>query len=368
MTQTGDTPPSYQPPVRMTTQVIPPIQKQPKAPQRARQNVFLLMLRWILALLLAVVAAASVPAFLAAKWVNDSVLDTEAFVETYSPLAKEPLFQAYLADQASAAAVAALEENLPAETASDIASGLSGVLNLLPIDPRWAGILDDFPNSLLEEAGNIVRTETLNFLRSDTFPPLWDTGLREVHKQLVGALGDPNPPVTGEDGSVFLTLELAPITDELVKTLGEQGVWWAQFIPSISGSIPIIEISNFEEVQYYYRLLEVSPDVLLATGIVALLLALAINPRRWPIVAIVGGAAAALTTMLASAIPTFGYENFRAADDQTSELVQTLWNVGTEPLLANMTTAVMIALGVGVVGMVFTIWCLLRPSSKVACI
>src|SRR3954453_22881430 len=203
--------------------------------------------RSIVAVLLIVVGCILAPLAVTAVWANRQVSDTNRYVETVAPLAKDPAVQAAIVTQVSTAVLDAL--NVPAIT-SDVVDGLAKQ-NLRPRTVQALRALEGPLNSGIE---GFVQSSVSRVISSDQFATLWVEANRAAHTALVKLLsGNQTGAVTAQNGEV--TLNLGPVIAAVKTRLVDQGVGVAQRIPPINKSFVLVRSDAVTKAQGLYRLL-----------------------------------------------------------------------------------------------------------------
>lgn len=154
----------------------------------------------ILIVLGCLLAAVSVPAV----WLNRTVMDTDAWVETVGPLAKDPAIQNAVAN----AATDQLFERVDVEELAEQA-----------LPPK----ADFLAGPLAAQVQNFARDAAHSLVRSPTFNDLWIEANRSGHATVIAALtGTRGKYVSVADGQV--TLDLSPIVRDIKGRLNEAGL------------------------------------------------------------------------------------------------------------------------------------------------
>ena len=304
-------------------------------------------LRWLVAILLIALGSAAVPAGLVASWLKNDVLDTENFVATYAPLAEDADFQDLIAAEVTTVATGYLEEVLPTGTLNEMAGGVAGFLDYLPVDPSWAEWVGSLPGDLEDQAGALIYASTQDFLASGQFPPLWENTLRQVHSQVVGIMAGTEPLANPEQDSTYLAVSTGPLVEAIKSYLQDRGAWWAQFLPEVDEQIQIVELSSVSTLQSLDRLIQVGPTALAIIASVLILGGLAIAPARGFALAGAGLASALANGVAWMSVQSYGENNVYAilGDDRTS-LSQHIWDLTVSPLYSPLSMAVWVSLGV----------------------
>lgn len=319
------------------------------------------VLRWVLALLFSLVAALSVPLGLTAQWAKQDILDTQGFVNLLEPLASSPSFQNRLASAAADGVSTAVAESDAATNLHSLAGSAAGLVDLLPFGTDLEGSVDDFSAQLADKVHDAVEEQALGFVRSATFPPLWDSTVAEVHDQVVATLSGSRETTTSPEGGAILTIQVGPLVQILRQTLTDQGQWWAKLIPDFEGRIEVARLQDLPTLQRYYDILANSQVWIILVGGAALLLALMLAPRRLLVVGF--GSLAAFVTIffLWSCVPGFGQTHLEViADADAAAISQQVWGLLSAPLVTALETGAGIALVTAIVTLVAALVVYLR--------
>jgi len=198
--------------------------------------------RGLLAFLLGLVAVALLPLALAAHWADGVVGSTSTYLDTVSPLAKDPAVQ-QVAEQRIRTA-----------------------------------ILDNLPSSVVTLGGAQVK-ETVSTLshtavHSDVFPTAWDSANATAHQRLLSALQDATP--TDKD----VTIPLAKVVDAVLAKLSTGGIHLDITVPADAASVTLLPGSEMGKARLAYeRLTAANTWLPWATGGAAVLALLVANRR-----------------------------------------------------------------------------------------
>lgn len=194
-----------------------------------------------------VIGALLLPVAAVTSWARVVLTDTDGFVATYAPLARDPQVQAYITSEV----VATIDERINIDQqVDDLVAGLTGVM-----EDRPAAVAA--LNALRQPAADGVRTAitraTSQVVASEAFASTWEEALRLSHQGAVNALqGDPNAAlVITQEG---LGVRLAPIIERVKQVLIERGFNLAASIPTVDRTIVLVQSSEFAKVQTLYRL------------------------------------------------------------------------------------------------------------------
>ncbi|WP_353943497.1 hypothetical protein ABII15_18820 [Streptomyces sp. HUAS MG91] len=242
-----------------------------------------------LAVVLVVLAALLTPLGVVAVWSNALIGDTDRYVQTMAPLADDPDVRTAVTNRVTTAVMDRI----------DVGDLLSGVA---PADrPLLEKALGAADGPLTSGLTSLVRTTTERFVASPAFTTVWKQLNRTAHAAVDKALtGHDDGAVQIKDGEV--TLDLAPVVDQVKQSLVDQGLTVAGNIPEVHTSITLMQSTGaLAKARTGFRLLQllswVLPllVVLLAAGAVLL----ARRRRRALITAALAVAAGALVLGLA---------------------------------------------------------------------
>lgn len=233
--------------------------------------------------LLIVVGCVLAPLSLVAAWTADLLGDTDRYVATVAPLASDADVQA---------AVATRVTNVVMEHI-DLGDLLEGVApEQRPVLEKALGKLGD---SLEGAVGSFVHEKAQDVVASGTFQNIWDEANRAVHTSLDRALtGDDEGAVKIEQNTV--TLDLAPVVDQVKQRLVDSGLTVAGKIPEVHTDFTLVQADDIGKVKTGFALLQkmgfwlpVIAVVLIAGGVL-----LAAHRRRSLVAGALGVVAGAL--------------------------------------------------------------------------
>lgn len=225
----------------------------------------------MLAVLLVALGCLSIPLSPTAWWVQGTVADTDAFVETLSPLAGDPVLQDYVTDEIVTQVMAAVERS--------------------PIPGLLAGGIE---RNVEQAARGVVE--------SSRFERAWDRALRELHPQLIALLDeDPGGTPVAVDGSDTIQLSVETLSDAIRDALTEAGVPAASMLPDIEIEVPVATVEGLDTAQTVYRPIDRWGALFapLAVVLIAAGIAVASGRRGTALAAAVGGLLVLLLTQAA---------------------------------------------------------------------
>ncbi len=234
---------------------------------------------WVLIVLACFLAILSV----VVVYARDELLNTDTFVATVAPLAKDHAIQIAVATKVS--------DNLVART--DIEQRVKNAL------PPKAGFLANPISGAVHTATYQV---TLQLVQSSRFQTLWEQALRQSHEQLDNLLlGQKVGALQATNGEV--TVDLSQVEDTAKKALAARGLSVFNKIPNYTGApFVLFQSDQLAKLQRWIRFLNhlalVLPivSVLLLAG--AVLLA---RDRRRGVVHAASGLAVSMALLLVAA-------------------------------------------------------------------
>ncbi|WP_020575785.1 hypothetical protein [Actinopolymorpha alba] len=217
-----------------------------------------------IAVLLVVLGCIFAPLALVAVWSNTTVSDTNQYVATVAPLAKEPAVQDAAATQATQAIFSRVDvEGLTRQALDAIASRLPPV-----VAAQVRGLSGTISNAIK----GFVTTQVTNVVRSDQFSTVWVQANRVAHHAIIQALSGQGGALKVQGGVV--SLDLGPFIDVVKKDLSNAGFTLINQVPAIHPTIQIFQSKDLATLQIAYQwlnqlavLLPILAVVLLAAGV-----------------------------------------------------------------------------------------------------
>ncbi|MEU6092608.1 hypothetical protein ABZ865_38710 [Streptomyces sp. NPDC047085] len=245
-------------------------------------------MRSALAALLIILGCVLAPLGVVAAWTADLVDDTDRYVATVAPLAKDPDVQNAVANRATDALMSHL----------DIPALLQGAAP--PDRPLLEKALGAVGGSLEGAVRSFVQDKAQEVVASDAFDTIWRDANRRIHATLDKAL-------TGKGGGAVqiqgdtVTIDLAPVIEQVKTRLTDAGLSAAAKIPEVHTQFTVLQGDKISRIKTYFRLLQLAglwlpilAVVLTAAGVLT-----ATHRRRALIAAALGFAVATLLLGLA---------------------------------------------------------------------
>lgn len=200
----------------------------------------------VVCLVLAFVLA---PLSVVAQWAHDEVGDTERYVETVAPLAKDPAVQAALTDKVTQEILAAI--NL--DELTDQALSALATQDFIP--DRAAGLLPGLSVPLSNAIEDYVHGMVARVVASPSFEQAWAEANRTAHEQMVALL-------TGETGEgVEVTgnavrVNVAAFVAAAKQLMLDEGFQVAARIPEINATFTVFESAEIGKAQRAFAVLD----------------------------------------------------------------------------------------------------------------
>jgi hypothetical protein len=168
--------------------------------------------RWSVAIVMLILATAGLVASVASRWIDDSLFDTDTFMETVGPIGTNEVVTGALSDKFSG-------------TLIDWIDAENRLTELLP------PVLAPVAGRIGDRVDGIVTDETDRFFASDVYEKAWLGLARSVHTAAVAIIRDQIPFVSTEGGEV--TVDLIPIMTPIVDRVFERLTELGEAIPQV---------------------------------------------------------------------------------------------------------------------------------------
>jgi hypothetical protein len=183
------------------------------------------MARRIIAALLIVLATLLAPVAVIGLWAQQTLTDTQTFVDTIEPLAEDPEVREVVATEVSASLI----ETLDAETRlNEVLGNLSGPL---------AGLVDSeaVVSSLAAGINSAIQSGVETYTQSEQFGEVWTAIATDVQGAFVAAINrdTTEAAVTLQEGTIVLNTKLA--AERVQAELVAKGVPFADQLDRVPG-------------------------------------------------------------------------------------------------------------------------------------
>lgn len=226
-------------------------------------------------------------------WAADLIGDTDRYVRTVAPLARDPAVQDAITNQVSTLIIQSIDTRALVDNA---VAGLDSV----GVPPSAKSALGSLSGPIVDAIDGVVQSTVGRVVASPAFGTIWDEVNRTAHAAMVKAL-------TGQGGGAIqlngntVVLDLAPVIDLAKAQLVAAGFGLAERIPTVHASYTLVTSDSIKNVRTLFLLLQITgnwlPFITLLIGLIGILLAR--RRRRALIVASIGTAAAMVILGLA---------------------------------------------------------------------
>jgi hypothetical protein len=186
-------------------------------------------------------------------WGRNLLLDTDRYVQTMEPLAKDADIQQTI--------ITAVDNQVTSHV--DVKS----ILNSSALPPKAAAAL---AGPLQGAVSSLVTNVTTRFVQSSAFETLWVTVNRAAHQQIVYVLTGSRPA----DAAIHLNsngkivLDLSPIVGQVKQRLVDAGLSVASAVPVVGSTIELADAKGVEHARSLTRQVDRLADFLPWIGLV----------------------------------------------------------------------------------------------------
>lgn len=200
----------------------------------------------IVLLLLALLLA---PLAVVAAWVQDTVSDTDRYVETVAPLASEPPVQEVVINRLTDRVVANVD-------VAAVTDSLVRALQDAGASPRVVEGAESLEGPLRNAVRTVVDRTVTRVITSDAFQQVWEGANRRSHAAVVNMLtGEREGAVRAEGDTV--QLNVGDVVDEVRERLVDAGFDKAAAIPDTDRTITLFHTEELGKAQDAMRLLDI---------------------------------------------------------------------------------------------------------------
>ncbi|MEU3911391.1 hypothetical protein [Streptomyces sp. NPDC029721] len=196
----------------------------------------------LLALLLSPIAVVS-------AWVDDTITDTDRYVQTVAPLADEPAVQNAVNDKLTARVVANVDVKA-------ITEALGRALKQADAPPLVVEKSQALEGPLKSALTSAVHAVVAKVVASDQFETVWTEANRRAQAAVVNVLTGEGSSAVASKGDTIV-LDLGTLTDQLKERLTAAGFEKASAIPEVDKQIPLLKVDKLDKAQNAMRLLNV---------------------------------------------------------------------------------------------------------------
>ncbi|NGO07110.1 hypothetical protein G5C60_05435 [Streptomyces sp. HC44] len=196
----------------------------------------------LLALLLA-------PLAVVAAWVQDTVSDTDRYVETVAPLASEPPVQEVVIKRLTDRVVANVD-------VAAVTDSLTKALRDAGAPPRVVEGAESLEGPLRNAVRTVVDRTVSRVITSDAFQQVWEGANRRSHAAVVNMLTDDSDGAVRAEGDT-VQLDVGEVVNEVRERLVDAGFDKAAAIPDTDRTITLFHTEELGKAQDTMRLLDI---------------------------------------------------------------------------------------------------------------
>ncbi|MFF4699435.1 hypothetical protein [Streptomyces chattanoogensis] len=206
-------------------------------------------LRYAATSFLLVLAFLLAPLGVVAAWLDSQVSDTDRYVQTVAPLARNPAVQDALTNRLTGKVVGYIDTER-------LTAALAHALQETGAPPAVVDRAGTLAGALKSGATSAVRAVVNKVVTSDQFADVWDGANRRAHAAVVNVL-------TGQGGSAVqaqgntITLDIGTVVKQVEKKLVDAGFKNADKIPDIDKSVVLVKTDKLNKAQDAMRLLNI---------------------------------------------------------------------------------------------------------------
>lgn len=196
---------------------------------------------------LVVVGLLLAPLALVTSWGATQLTDTEAFVGTFAPLARDAAVQDLVVNEVMT--VVTEQVDFDATTAQ-----VFDAVGQLGLPPAASSALQALQKPAALGLQSLASSAVSEVVRSPAFADVWEQALRVTHQQLVAALTSDPAAALSISASGELAVQLGPIVQAVRQALITQGLSFAEAIPAVDVSIVIAHSDSLVQLTLAYAL------------------------------------------------------------------------------------------------------------------
>ncbi|MEW2404143.1 hypothetical protein [Streptomyces sp. NPDC046862] len=206
-------------------------------------------LRQVGASILLLLALLLAPLAVVAAWIDNTVSDTDNYVETVAPLASEPAVQNVVIDRLTNRVV----KNIDVKAVTD---ALTKSLQNAGAPPRVVAGADALTGPLQSAVRSVVDRVVTRVVTSDAFKTVWVDANRQAHAAVLNVLTGENSGVVQAKGDT-IQLNVGQLVDVVKQRLVDAGFAKAADIPAPDRTITLFETKKLSTAQDTLRVLDV---------------------------------------------------------------------------------------------------------------
>lgn len=283
-----------------------------------------------------------VPIALLTVWVHDFALDTDRYVATMSPLAKDPAVQEAAVHRATEAVDVRVDGR---EVTSEVAAWLEAQ----GLPPKAAEAVKGLAPQLDSAVNKAVTKVATRFVESDRFADIWTDANRAAHAAVVHALTGKGRGAVGVEGGT-VTLDVGTAVDRIKDALVDAGLKPASKIPEVNKQMVLFQSAELAKIRSGAHLLDVIGNwILLITAVIGTAGVLLAHHRRRALARTALGAAfACLVVLIGLIVARRYYLDHLPAQVQSPAAAAAIFDTLVRFLRVSLRTAVVLGIVIAV--------------------
>ncbi|WGL50379.1 hypothetical protein P5P86_10405 [Nocardioides sp. BP30] len=212
------------------------------------------------------------PLSIVAAWAHDEISDTDRYVSTVAPLARDPQLQRAISTRITREIASRID-------VSGLTASAAAALQQRGAPPAAAAGLRALSRPLADALDGWIGTQVHTIVSSGAFATAWDEANRQAHSQMVAVLTGKTDGITQvQDGAV--TIDLAAFIATVKEQLVAAGFGLAANIPTIDARFTVFESTDLDKAQRGFRALSALAHTLPVLGVLLLAAAIALARDR----------------------------------------------------------------------------------------
>lgn len=199
-------------------------------------------------LLIALGCLLAIPAT-AAVWLDSVVTDTDRYVETVGPLARDPDIERAVTNRITTQLMAQIDVPAVVNEASELLASQGA-------RPRLTTTLSDLAGPINGAVEGWVHDQVGTVVASDRFADAWTQANRAAHAALLAALTGENQGGAVQVEGNTVSINLAPIVADAKQRLVDAGFQRAGSLPNVDMTLTLFQSDDVEKAQAAVRLLD----------------------------------------------------------------------------------------------------------------
>jgi hypothetical protein len=224
--------------------------------------------RWVGSTVLLVLAALLFSVSTLAIFVRTQLLDTDRYVETVAPLARDPVVQDAIANRVT-------DEFMVKLDIAGLTQQLVTALEERGVPP----IVNELVGPMVSGVRNFVHTEVHNVVTSDRFAQVWDSANRVAHDELDAILTSGKGEFLTAEGTQ-ISLNVGALLTIVKQRLVDAGFGLAARVPDTNITVPLFHVEQLPRIRTAVSILNTLYWLLPLVALLLLLAGVLVAPNR----------------------------------------------------------------------------------------